>query len=127
MEHGRILIIDDDKELSQLLGDTFKEHGCDIILASDGEEGIMKAKTEKPALILLDILMPKVDGMKVLETLHTADETKHIPVIILSNLGDMETISNTLVNNASDYLVKSDLDPETIVLKVKKKLEELKK
>jgi len=116
----KILIIDDSKFLSTVYAEKFGELGCDVITADDGEEGIQKAKNEKPTLILLDGVLPKMSGFEVLETIKKDPDTMNISVVVLSNL-DSEK-EKWLQLGAVDYLIKAELSIDEISDKVKKYL-----
>jgi len=116
---AKILVAEDDKFLLAAYAAKLKTSGFDAVLASDGEEAVNKTKTEKPDLILLDLVMPKKDGFDVLYDLKNNPETKNIPVIILSNLGQEEDIAKGKKLGAVDYLVKSNIAIKDVVSKIK--------
>jgi DNA-binding response OmpR family regulator len=87
---AKILIIDDEKDMRTYLGTLFKKEGFEIESASNGEEGIALAKTFKPDLITLDVMMPKKSGLKAYTELRTSTETKDIPIIVLTGLTKQE-------------------------------------
>ncbi|MCX6720897.1 MAG: response regulator [Candidatus Staskawiczbacteria bacterium] len=113
-----ILIIEDDSFFVELISKKLFSKEFSILSAKDGEEGIKKAKEEKPDLILLDLLLPVMDGYEVLSTLKNDSETSAIPIIILSNLSSKEDIDKGLKLGASDFLIKSQIDLEEIVGKI---------
>jgi len=115
----KILIIEDDEFLSQLISKKISEEGFAVSLAIDGEDGIKKIEKGMPDLILLDLLLPKIDGFEVLSRIKSDPATSPIPVVILSNLGKEEEINKGLKLGATDYLVKAQLTPEEIVEKIK--------
>ena len=114
-----ILIVEDDPMLSLTLSDACKEAGYNVKVANDGEEGLKIALEEKPVVILLDIMMPKMDGISVLREIRSNLSTAEIPVIVLTNIGDVETISKIVEAGAVDYLLKSDQSVDDIIQKVK--------
>lgn len=116
----KILIIEDDEVLSDVLHRKLTKENYDVFVAKDGEEGISKVKEVSPDLILLDIVMPKKDGFEVLKDLKK--EKSVVPVIIISNSGQSVEISKAITLGAKDYLVKAEFDPEEVVFKVKKVL-----
>ena len=118
----KILIIEDDKFLAKMLGRMLESHQYETILASNGKEGLLKASSDQPNLILLDIMLPDIDGFDLLETVKNNEKTKKIPVIIISNLGQPEDIQEGRSLGAKDYLVKSDLSLDEVVKKVRKYL-----
>lgn len=115
----RILVAEDDKLVSGSLCDALKQSGYDADPAYDGEEAIAKAKQSPPDLMLLDIMMPKLDGISVLWELKSNVETSKIPVVVLTNIGDVETISKIVEAGAVDYLLKSDQSVDDIIQKVR--------
>lgn len=112
----KILIIEDEKVLLQAIEKKLQHEGYSTVTAFDGEEGLQRAREEKPDLILLDILMPKLDGFGVLEALKK--ESLNIPVIIISNSGQAVEIERALAMGIKDYLVKAEFNPEEVVAKV---------
>lgn len=118
----RILIIEDNKDLILLLSEVFKKEGMDVSVAVDGEKGLILSLEEKPDMILLDIILPKMDGITMLKKLREDKEGKNIPVIVLSNLSSAEDLSEAMEIGVYDYLVKKDWELEDIVAKVKKTL-----
>jgi DNA-binding response OmpR family regulator len=118
-----ILVIEDDKFLRELITRKLTEENYKIADAVDGEEGIEKVKKEKPDLILLDLILPGIDGFNVLSQLKGNPELSDIPVIILSNLGQREEVEKGLKLGAIDYLIKAHFTPGEIVVKIKKTLE----
>lgn len=117
-----IILVEDDKILSDTLYDGLKSAGFDVLRAFDGETGLAMVLREKPALVLLDILMPKMDGLTVAKQLKSNPETKDIPIIILTVLDKREPLAEALEAGVYEYLVKSDFKIEEIVEKVKEKL-----
>ncbi len=114
-----ILIIEDDKFLRELISQKLLKEGYDISEAIDGEEGIKKIKEEKPDLVLLDLILPGIDGFEVLSKMKEESTLKSIPVIILSNLGQKEDIEKGLKLGAIDYLIKAHFTPGEIIEKIK--------
>ena len=115
----KILAAEDDKLISDSLCDALKAAGYEPTPAYDGEQAVAKAKEVLPDLILLDIMMPKLDGISVLWELKANPATAKIPVIVLTNIGDVETISKIVEAGAVDYLLKSDQSVDDIIQKVK--------
>lgn len=114
-----ILIVEDDKFLRELISRKLINEGFKIEEAIDGEEGLKKLQEVKPDLILLDLILPGVDGFEVLERTKDNPSTSMIPVLILSNLGQRDEIEKGLKLGAVDFLVKAHFTPEEIVDKVK--------
>ena len=114
----KILIVEDEDVLSAVLEEKFKDVGYDVAVARDGEEAETMAAKFKPNLILLDLILPKKDGLAVLESLKSDSEMKLIPVVVLSNLEGDETIKKALFLGAEDYFVKTQHPLAEIVEKV---------
>ncbi len=96
--------------------------GFKVFQANNGTDGLMSTEKEKPDLILLDIMMPQLDGFGVLKELKSKKETKNIPVILLSNLGQDEDVQKGKELGAADYLVKANMTPMQVVTKIKEVL-----
>ena len=114
-----ILVIEDDKFLRELITQKLTKEGYETSEAIDGEEGIKKIKEEKPGLILLDLILPGIDGFEVLSRAKEDPAISSIPVIILSNLGQKEDIERGLKLGAVDYLIKAHFTPGEIIEKIK--------
>lgn len=118
----KILVVEDDKFLRELITKKISKDGFEVIGAVDGEDGIKKIKEEKPDLILLDLILPGIDGFEVLSQMKEDLEIKAIPVIILSNLGQKEDVEKGIKLGAKDYLIKAHFTPGEIIEKVKANL-----
>jgi len=116
----KVLIIEDENDLRFFIARALKEEGFEVIEAFDGEEGMEKAKKEKPDLILLDLLLPGISGYEVLTRIKKDPELEMIPVLILSNLGQQEEIERGLKLGAIDYLIKANFTLDEIVDRIKK-------
>ena len=114
----KITIIEDEEILLNVLRKKLQYEGYEVDVARDGQEGLEKIKENPPNLILLDILMPRVDGYEVLEKISKDDTLKKIPVIIISNSGQPVEIDKALNLGAKDYLVKANFLPEEVIEKV---------
>ncbi len=121
----KILIIEDEKALLELLTVKLKNEGYLVETAEDGEIGYAKIKEFSPDLILLDIIMPKMDGYDVLEKMN--EEKVGIPVIVISNSGQMVEIEKTKKLGAVDHLIKTEFSPEDVIKKVNTYLDNLEK
>ena len=115
----KILIIEDDKFLRELIAKKLAKDGFDTAEAIDGEEGIKKVKEEKPDLVLLDLILPGIDGFEVLSRIKEDAALSSVPVIILSNLGQREDIEKGLELGAVDYLIKAHFTPGEIIEKIR--------
>lgn len=116
---NKVLIVDDDAFLSGIYATKLELEGFQVVTARDGEEGLKAAGSEKPDIILLDVLMPKLDGFEALKRLKQDESTKGIPVIMLTNLGQKEDIEQALEAGAQDYLIKAHFVPAEAVEKIK--------
>lgn len=120
----KILIIEDDKTLSRLYEKHLKSKGYETTVAFDGEEGLKKVKEAKPDLILLDIVMPKLDGISVLKILKKDSATNKIPVIMLTVLEKTESVSEALQAGITHYLIKSNYSLDELGHKVEEILKQ---
>jgi len=118
----KILIIEDEQIMADLLQRKLSEEGYEVSLARDGEEGLAKMREVKPDLILLDIIMPKIGGIEVLEEMQKEPDLKKIPVIVISNSGQPVELDKAQRMGAEDWLVKTEFDPAEVIEKVKKNL-----
>jgi DNA-binding response OmpR family regulator len=118
----KILIVEDDKFLRELLAKKLQDEGLEIVQAIDGEEGVKKAEEELPDLLLLDLILPGINGFDVLKKLKENPKTSALPVIVLSNLGQKEDVERALTLGAKDYLIKANFTLEEIFDKIKKYL-----
>jgi DNA-binding response OmpR family regulator len=109
-----VLFIEDDPTVAQMYKLKLELDGYHVDMAKDGEEGLKLAHELRPDLIFLDIRLPKMDGFEVLEQLRAADDTRHIPVVILSNYGERELVERGLKLGALEYLIKSQTTPANL-------------
>ena len=114
----KILIIEDEPALIKNLEMALKSD-YEVSAAVNGQEGLRKAKGETPDLILLDVMLPDTDGIEILKKLKADKKTDDIPVIVLTNLSDKETVSKILAAGGKEYLVKADWNINDIVEKIK--------
>jgi CheY-like chemotaxis protein len=121
-EARRILVAEDDRFLRRAAEMALKRQGYTVITAADGEEALRTAQSELPDLILLDLIMPKLNGFDVLQALKKDAPTAHIPVIILSNLGQDRDVQQAMDAGASAYLIKTDLSLQALVQRVEEAL-----
>lgn len=118
----KILFIEDEEILINLLGKKLIQEGYDFFIARNGIEGLEKMREIKPDLILLDIIMPKMGGMEVMEEMQKDEELKKIPVIIISNSGQPIEIDRIQKLGAKDWLIKTEFNPQEVVEKVEKQI-----
>jgi DNA-binding response OmpR family regulator len=115
----KILIVEDDKFLRELISKKLKGEGFSVSEAVDGEAGLKQIKEIKPDLVLLDLILPSIDGFEVLSRVKEDPAIKSIPVIILSNLGQKEEVERGLKLGAYDYLIKAHFTPGEIIEKIR--------
>ena len=106
MAKQTILVVDDEKDLLDLIEYNLKKEGFAVLKAENGKEGIQKAKEHKPDLVLMDIMMPKMDGMEAVETMRADEELKSIPIIFLTARSDEKTEVEGLDKGGDDYITK---------------------
>ena len=119
-----ILLVEDDEFLAELYATKLNLEGFEVSLAVDGEKGLKLAKEVAPDLILLDIILPKMDGFEVLKGLKSDPSLKKIPVILLTNLSQKDEVQKGLSLGAKDYLIKAHFMPSEVVKKIKKTISE---
>jgi len=116
----KLIIIEDEETLLNLLDKKLNQEGYSVDIARDGEEGLEKIRNNRPDLILLDIVMPKMGGFEVMEILRKDEELNTIPIIIISNSGQPVELDRAKELGVVDWLIKTDFDPQEVVDKVKK-------
>lgn len=116
---SKILIIEDDPLMFRMYKKIFTFGGFEVEIAADGEEGLQKAKSWKPNLILLDMMMPKMNGLQVLDQLKADPACKATPVIVLTNLAGEQDAETALSKGAVRYIIKSEQDPKSVTNIVK--------
>lgn len=119
MSKGTILLVEDQPGFRRIYHDVLEHEGYEVIEAQDGEEGWQTVKSRKPHLVLLDLGLPKIDGFEVLKRIRADAETKSIPVIIFSVLGEQKDVKKGLEMGANDYTVKGFYTPRQILSKIK--------
>ncbi len=118
----KIVIVEDEEALSKVLAEKFSKNGFETSVAKNGGEAIDVIRKNMPDIIALDLLLPRKNGLKILEEIKADPELKPIPVIVLSNLGEDEDIKTALRLGAEDYLVKSQHPINEVVEKFKMRL-----
>lgn len=118
----KILIVEDEGSLRKAIYDKLSKENVDIVEAKNGEEGLHVAIKEHPDLILLDIIMPKMDGFVMLENLRQDEWGKTAHVVILTNLSDEEYVLKSFHNEVYEYIVKTDIRMDDLINKIKEKL-----
>ncbi|MDE1970289.1 MAG: response regulator [Patescibacteria group bacterium] len=123
----KVLIIEDEEVLAKVLKEEFTNEHFEVALVMNGDEALARIKSFHPDIILLDLILPKKDGLEILQELKADTWLSGIPVIIISNLGDTEHIKNGLALGAAAYLVKSQHSLSEIVAIVRQQLMKEKK
>jgi DNA-binding response OmpR family regulator len=116
---GVVLLVEDQDGFRRIYQDVLNADGYFVLTATDGEEGLAMVKEKKPDLVLLDLGLPKIDGFEVLRRIREDPETKKIPVIIFSVMGEQKDIQKALEMGANDYTVKGFYTPRQILSKIK--------
>jgi DNA-binding response OmpR family regulator len=122
----KIAIIEDDPVINQMYRMKFEADGFEVQLADNGNRGVALVEKFQPDMILLDLQMPQMGGAEALEIIRSHDWGKHIPVIILTNLGEEESPKHLRGLGIDSYIVKADLTPRQVVSRVKEALERAK-
>jgi len=123
-EKKKILIIEDDLPLRRVLVEKLNDEQFEVFEAADGFAGLEVAFRERPHLILLDVFMPKMDGISMLGKLRSADDWgKHVSVLVLTNSADAQTVAKTNGFGANDFLVKSEWSLEDLVGRIRKEVQ----
>lgn len=116
----KVLVVDDEDSVREIYRHEFLNNGYTVIVAQDGEEGLLKAGEETPDIVLLDIMLPKMSGIEVLRALKENELTKKTPVLLLTNLGEETIIKEGFELGADGYLLKVSYTPSQVVDEVKK-------
>jgi two-component system alkaline phosphatase synthesis response regulator PhoP len=119
VQKKKILIVEDDRSLQAALDEVISQDGFEIASAFDGEEALAKIAEFAPDLILLDIILPKKDGYEVLSEIKKNEKTKNIPVLILTNLEEVDNVQKALDLGATTFMVKSDFSLKDVVGKIR--------
>lgn len=116
----KILIVEDDKYLREFYAELLAEEGFSILTAENGQLGLQSVITQKPDIVLLDLMMPIMDGKTMLHKMREIPDFMATPVVILTNAGDAENIRQTqFFDNADAFFIKSNVSPEEIIMKIK--------
>lgn len=115
----KILIIEDEESMREVIKTRLEQEGYQVETASHGKGGLEKAKTSQPDLILLDLLLPKIGGLQVLEKLKEDASTNQIPVVIYSQLSDQDKIDKGMKLGAAGYFVKAESDLDGVIQSIK--------
>jgi CheY-like chemotaxis protein len=115
----KILLVEDDVFMRRLYTDAFKHEGYTITTSENGQEGLLQVYKEPPTVALLDVMMPKMNGLELLEKIKSDPTTKQIPVVMLTNLAGQADAENSLKKGAVRYIVKSEYEPKQVTQIVK--------
>lgn len=118
MKKKKILIVEDDEFVAEIYSTKLSEMGYDVLVVRDGQEGLTVLGRNKVDLILLDILMPVMSGIEMLEEMKKKEEWKNIPVILLTNVGEKESIEKVKGLGVKNYLIKSHFTPAEVIEKI---------
>lgn len=118
----KILLVEDEEIIISLLQKKLIKEGYEVSVARDGVEGLEKMRKIKPDLILLDIIMPRMEGFEVMEEMQKSEELKKIPVIVISNSGQPVELERAVKLGAKDWLIKTEFDPQEVLDKVIKQI-----
>jgi two-component system, OmpR family, alkaline phosphatase synthesis response regulator PhoP len=114
----KILLVEDEQIIIDLLQKKLTEEGYDVSVAKNGEEGIKMMQEEKPDLVLLDIVMPKMGGLEVMEEMQKDPDLKRVPIVVVSNSGQPVELDRAKRLGAKDWLIKTEFDPQEVIDKV---------
>lgn len=122
---AKVLVIEDDVVMLKMYGRVFGYEGFEVVTANNGADGLKLAVSAKPNLILLDVMLPKMSGLQVLEQLKSQPTTQHIPVVVFSNLAGKQDQDTVLAKGAVRYIHKSEVTPKQVAEVVKEELTRL--
>lgn len=115
----KVLLVEDDQMIVDMYKMRLEEEGFEVLITEKGSEVLGLAKKNKPAIILLDVILPETDGFSILRSLHSSTETRNIPVLLLTNLGQESDQEKGVEMGASGYFVKSQHTPVEVINKIK--------
>lgn len=118
----KVLLVDDDQSLATIISTALEKEGYATTVSYTGKDGLDRARSEMPNLILLDQVLPDISGNQVLKELKMDDQTKNIPVLMLSNFGQTEMVNQAINDGANDYILKYQVEVVDIINKVKNAL-----
>lgn len=122
----QILLIEDDMFIAEIYTIEFRQGGYDVNIAQDGKKGLSMVKQLHPAVVLLDIILPKMSGWDVLKVMKSDEELKHIPVVLMTNLGQQDEVERGRTLGADAYLIKAYIGPRELLAEVEKILKKEK-
>lgn len=121
-EKKTVLIVDDEENLVHILARKFEDEGITAYTAFNGREGLALAREKRPDIMLLDVVMPEMDGFEVLRALKEDKELGDMPVILLTNSSSIETVAQAVTSGMNEFLVKTDIGLDEVVRHVKQRL-----
>jgi len=116
----KILVVEDDNFLANVYRIKLKKAGFEITIATDGAEALEKIKSQNFDLIILDLIIPKIDGFGVLTEIRSQEKYKKLPILVASNLGQVEDLNRAMKLGANDFVIKSDTPLNSLIEKIKK-------
>lgn len=122
MDNRKILLIEDEELIITLLQKKLEKEGYRVFVARDGVEGMEKIRKESPDIVLLDIVMPRMGGLEVLEEIRKDKKLRTTPVIVISNSGQPVELDRAKKLGARDWLIKTEFDPKEVIAKVKNQI-----
>lgn len=123
MSQLRVLVVEDTRLLRKIYSEKLQQEGYEVVSAGDGLEALDVLRSQPVDLVLLDLIMPKMSGLEVLETMKNDPRIEQVPVLILSNLGQQSDIERGLELGAVDYLIKNEAKPTDVAEKIRLTLE----
>ncbi len=123
MEKELILIVEDDEFFSGLVAQKLNQAGFEVLIAHSGKEAFEIMAEKTPALMILDLMMPEMDGFEVVSRMKKDEKLKSVPVVVLSNLGQREEVDKAMALGADDFLIKVNFTLDEIVEKIKEMLQ----
>lgn len=118
----KILLVEDEQALVDIMAEKLRAEGFEVATAGDGEAGLAKALEWKPDVVLLDVMMPKMDGLTMLKELRKHDELHKIQIIMLTNVSDSDKVNEAMKYGVFDFLVKSNWEIDDLVKEVRAKV-----
>lgn len=118
----KVLIVEDEQIILDLLQKKLIREGYETLVAKDGDEGLRVMRQNRPDIVLLDIIMPKVGGLEVMAEMQKDPELKKIPIIVISNSGQPVEIDKAQALGARDWLVKAEFNPQEVIEKIEKQI-----
>ena len=116
----KILVVEDDNFLANAYRIKLQKVGFEVVVADDGDQALEKIKSENFDLVILDLIIPKIDGFGVLTEIRSQEKYKKLPILVASNLGQTEDLNRALKLGANDFVVKSDTSLDILIEKIKK-------